>query len=44
LIEKGITDVIYGFVKNGNKFNARLKLNKNEEGKCTGLGFDFGNT
>jgi DNA topoisomerase-3 len=43
LIEKGITDVIYGFVKDGNKFNARLKLNKNEEGKCTGLGFDFGN-
>lgn len=43
LSEKGITGVIKGFVsKNGKSFDAKLKINKDESGKITGIGFDFG--
>ncbi len=42
LSEKGITGVIKGFVsKNGKSFDAKLKINKDESGKITGIGFDF---
>ncbi|MCR5234408.1 MAG: topoisomerase C-terminal repeat-containing protein [Lachnospiraceae bacterium] len=44
LINDGITDKITGFVsKNGKTFDARLKLNRDDNGKVTGLGFDFDN-
>ncbi|MCR4808019.1 MAG: topoisomerase C-terminal repeat-containing protein [Lachnospiraceae bacterium] len=43
LVNNGITGVIKGFVsKDGKKFDAKLKLNKDESGKITGIGFDFG--
>ena len=44
LVNNGITDMITGFVsKTGKTFDARLKLNRDENGKVTGLGFDFDN-
>ncbi len=43
LCENGITGVIKGFVSKNNKnFDAKLKINKDESGKITGIGFDFG--
>jgi DNA topoisomerase-3 len=43
LVNNGITGVIKGFVsKGGKRFDAKLKLNKDESGKITGIGFDFG--
>ncbi len=42
LLTNGVTGTIRGFKsKNGKKFDARIALNKNEEGKVTGLKFDF---
>ncbi len=42
LLTKGITGTIRGFKsKTGKKFDARVALSKNEEGKVTGLKFDF---
>lgn len=42
LLTEGRTSTIYGFKsKNGKKFDARIALNKDEEGKVTGLKFDF---
>ncbi len=42
LLTNGITGTIRGFKsKNGKKFDARGALNKDEEGKVTGLKFDF---
>ncbi len=39
----GITGVIKGFVsKNGKSFDGKLKINRDESGKITGIGFDFG--
>ncbi len=43
LVKNGITGKIKGFVsKGGKRFDAKLKLNKDESGKITGIGFDFG--
>jgi len=42
LLTNGITGTIRGFKsKTGKKFDARVALSKNEEGKITGLKFDF---
>ena len=42
LLTEGRTGTIRGFKsKSGKKFDARVALNKNEEGKVTGLKFDF---
>lgn len=42
LLTKGITGTIRGFKsKSGKKFDARVALNKDENGKVTGLKFDF---
>lgn len=42
LLTNGITGTIRGFKsKTGKKFDARIALSKNEEGKVTGLKFDF---
>jgi len=42
LLQKERTSTIYGFKsKAGKKFDARIALNKDEEGKVTGLKFDF---
>ena len=42
LLITGRTETIRGFKsKNGKKFDARVALNKDEEGKVTGLKFDF---
>ena len=42
LLTDGITGTIRGFKsKNGKRFDARVALSKNEEGKVTGLKFDF---
>lgn len=42
LLNDGITGTIRGFKsKTGKKFDARVALSKNEEGKVTGLKFDF---
>jgi DNA topoisomerase-3 len=42
LLTYGITGTIRGFKsKNGKRFDARVALSKNEEGKVTGLKFDF---
>ena len=42
LLTNGITGTIRGFKsKTGKKFDARVALSKNEEGKVTGLKFDF---
>ena len=42
LLTNGITGTIRGFKsKSGKKFDARVALSKNEEGKVTGLKFDF---
>ena len=42
LLNEGITGTIRGFKsKTGKKFDARVALSKNEEGKVTGLKFDF---
>ncbi len=44
LLINGITGTIRGFKsKTGKKFDARVALSKNEEGKVTGLKFDFNN-
>lgn len=41
LVDKGITSVIKGFVsKNNVRFSAKLKLNRDESGKITGIGFE----
>lgn len=43
LAENGITPLIKGFVSKGGKsFDAKLKINRDESGKITGIGFDFG--
>ena len=43
LAQNGITGVIKGFVSKGGKsFDAKLRINKDESGKITGIGFDFG--
>ena len=43
LAQNGITGIIKGFVSKGGKsFDAKLKINKDESGKITGIGFDFG--
>ncbi len=42
LLTEGRTGTIRGFKsKSGKKFDARVALNRNEEGKVTGLKFDF---
>ena len=42
LLATGITDTIRGFKsKSGKKFDARVALSKDENGKVTGLKFDF---
>ena len=42
LLTDGRTSTIYGFKsKTGKKFDARIALSKDEEGKVTGLKFDF---
>ena len=42
LLTKGITGTIRGFKsRTGKKFDARVALSKDEEGKITGLKFDF---
>ncbi|MBO6015811.1 MAG: topoisomerase C-terminal repeat-containing protein, partial [Lachnospiraceae bacterium] len=42
LLSQGRTGTIRGFKgKSGKKFDARIALDKNEEGKVTGLKFDF---
>lgn len=42
LLTEGRTSTIYGFKsKAGKKFDARIALSKDEEGKVTGLKFDF---
>ena len=42
LLQKEKTSTIYGFKsKAGKKFDARIALSKDEEGKVTGLKFDF---
>lgn len=42
LLKEGRTDTIYGFKsRNGNKFDARVALSRDNEGKVTGLKFDF---
>ncbi len=42
LLINGRTSTIYGFKsKSGKKFDARIALSKDEEGKVTGLKFDF---
>ncbi|MBQ8821061.1 MAG: topoisomerase C-terminal repeat-containing protein [Lachnospiraceae bacterium] len=42
LLTNGRTATIYGFKsKSGKKFDARVALSKDEEGKVTGLKFDF---
>ncbi|MBQ9141640.1 MAG: topoisomerase C-terminal repeat-containing protein, partial [Lachnospiraceae bacterium] len=42
LLTNGKTSTIYGFKsKAGKKFDARIALSKDEEGKVTGLKFDF---
>lgn len=42
LLTNGRTSTIYGFKsKAGKKFDARIALSKDEEGKVTGLKFDF---
>ncbi|MBR3769239.1 MAG: topoisomerase C-terminal repeat-containing protein [Lachnospiraceae bacterium] len=44
LLANGVTSTIYGFKsKTGKKFDARIALSKDEEGKITGLKFDFDN-
>lgn len=44
LLAEGITDTLRGFKsKNGKKFDARLALGKDENGKVTGVKFDFNN-
>ncbi len=44
LINNGITNTIRGFKsKNNKKFDACLKLNKDDNGKITGIDFDFEN-
>ena len=43
LVENGTTGVIKGFVsRSGKKFNAKIKLNRDDLGNITGIGFDFG--
>lgn len=43
LVNNGVTGMIKGFVsKGGKRFDAKLRLNKDESGKITGIGFDFG--
>ena len=43
LAGNGTTGVIKGFVsKSGKKFNAKIKLNRDDLGNITGIGFDFG--
>ena len=45
LLDKGMTGKISGFVsKNGRPFDARLKLDRNENGEVTGMSFDFDKT
>ncbi|MCR5508979.1 MAG: topoisomerase C-terminal repeat-containing protein [Lachnospiraceae bacterium] len=42
LCEKGATGIIKDFVSKNNKnFSAKLKINRDEAGKITGIGFDF---
>lgn len=42
LLEKGITDTIRGFKsKTGKRFDARVALDRQPDGKVTGLKFDF---
>lgn len=42
LLKEGRTDTIYGFKsKNGKKFDARVALSKDDQGKVSGLKFDF---
>ena len=42
LIDKGITGKISGFIsKKGRPFDARLKLDRDENGRITGMSFDF---
>ncbi len=42
LLANGRTSTIYGFKsKNNKKFDARIALSKDEEGKVTGIKFDF---
>ncbi len=42
LLTNGRTSTIYGFKsKNNKKFDARIALSKDEEGKVTGIKFDF---
>lgn len=44
LLAEGITDTIRGFKsKTGKKFDARVALDKDEEGKVKGIKFDFNN-
>lgn len=44
LLTEGITETMRGFKsKAGKKFDARVALNKDENGKVTGLKFDFDN-
>ncbi len=44
LLTEGITDTIRGFKsKSGKKFDARVALDKDEEGKVKGIKFDFNN-
>ena len=44
LLNEGITETIRGFkAKSGKKFDARVALSKDEDGKVTGLRFDFDN-
>lgn len=44
LLTNGITETMRGFKgKSGKKFDARVALNRDEEGKVTGLKFDFDN-
>lgn len=44
LLTDGQTEVIRGFKsKNGNKFDAKITFAKDEEGKVTGLKYDFDN-
>ena len=42
LLTDGVTEIIRGFKsKSGKKFDAKVALSKDEEGKVTGLRFDF---
>ncbi len=44
LLTEGVTDTIRGFKsKTGKKFDARVALDKDEEGKIKGIKFDFNN-